>query len=95
VWTPSFGAQPEPVGISNAQGPRYGGAASFKEAPMSLVSDSRKCAQDWFDLAEHLPLKERQAALEIAEAWFQFAMDAAALNTGQTHALAANPHNIH
>jgi hypothetical protein len=61
---------------------------------MSLVSDSRKCAQDWFDLAEHLPSKERQAALEIAEAWFHFAMDAAVHDTGQTHLSAAHHHNI-
>lgn len=61
---------------------------------MSLVSDSRKRAQDWFDLAEHLPLKERQPALEIAEAWFAFAMDAAALDAARTHVSAVNPHNI-
>ncbi len=62
---------------------------------MSLVSDSRKCAQEWFDLAEHLPLEKRQAALEIAEAWFQLAMDAAAHNAGQTRLSAVSQHNIH
>jgi hypothetical protein len=62
---------------------------------MSLISDSRKCAQDWLDLAEHLPLKERQAVLEIAEARFQLAMDAAALDTGQMHLSPAKPDNIH
>jgi hypothetical protein len=65
------------------------------EAPMSLASNSRQCAEDWFDLAEHLPLKERRAVLEIAEAWFQLAMDAAALETGQMHLSPAKPDNIH
>ena len=81
--------------MGNGQGPRYGGAASFKETSMSLVSDSRKCALKWFDLAEHLQLPERQAALEIATAWFQLAVDAAALDTGQKHPSPAKPHNIH
>ena len=38
---------------------------------------------------------ERQAALEIAEAWFQFAIDAPIHDTGQTHLSAAHRHNIH
>jgi hypothetical protein len=46
---------------------------------MSLMSDSRKWAQNWFDLAERLPSVQRRAALEIAEAWFELAMDASAL----------------
>ena len=49
---------------------------------MSLAADSRKHAQEWFDLADRLPVQERQGALEIAEAWFQLAMDAAALEAG-------------
>ncbi len=62
---------------------------------MSLVSDSRKYAEDWFDLAQHLPLKHRQAALEIAGAWFQLAMDAAALDARATRASAVNSRSVH
>ncbi len=67
----------------------------YQEASMSLVSDSRKYAQDWFDLAQHLPLKHRQVALEIAGAWFQLAMDAAALDARATGASAVNSRSVH
>jgi hypothetical protein len=43
---------------------------------MSLASNSRKHVQDWFKIAERLPLQERQQALNVAEAWFRLAMDA-------------------
>jgi len=43
---------------------------------MSLASDSRKRAHDWFKVAEGLPPQQRQPALNIAEAWFRLAMDA-------------------
>jgi hypothetical protein len=46
---------------------------------MSLASDSRRHAQEWFDVAERLPPKQRRAAHGIAETWFQLAMDAASL----------------
>ena len=54
---------------------------------MSLASDSRKHAQEWFDLAERLPSKQRHAALEIAEVWFQLAIDAAFLETADADLL--------
>lgn len=50
---------------------------------MSLMSDSRKWAQNWFDLAERLPAVQRRAALEIADAWFELAMDASALEINE------------
>jgi hypothetical protein len=50
---------------------------------MSLASDSRKHAQQWFDLAERLSAEVRQGALDIAEAWFRLAMDAAVLEQGE------------
>lgn len=48
---------------------------------MSLASESRKHAQDWFQIAESLPATERQRAFDVAEAWFRLAMDAEAMET--------------
>ncbi len=48
---------------------------------MSLASDFRKHAQDWFDIAEQLPAHERQPALDVAEEWFRLAMDAEAIES--------------
>ncbi len=46
---------------------------------MSLASDSRKHAEDWFKLAPHLAPGERQNALDVAEAWVRLAQDAEAI----------------
>jgi len=48
---------------------------------MSLASDFRKDAQDWFEIAEQLPAHERQPALIVAEEWFRLAMDAEAMES--------------
>jgi hypothetical protein len=50
---------------------------------MSLASESRKHAKDWFGLADTLPTQRRQAALDIAEAWFRLAMNAEAIESHQ------------
>ena len=46
---------------------------------MSLASESRKHADEWLDLAERMPPGQREGALQVAEAWFYLAMDAAVL----------------
>lgn len=48
---------------------------------MSLASDSRKHAEDWFKVAATMPPQEREPALTVAEAWVQLAMDAEALES--------------
>ena len=50
---------------------------------MSLASDSRKHAQDWCQVAARLPARERQYALNVAEAWFRLATDAEAIESRQ------------
>ena len=66
-----------------------------REDIMSFASDSRKYAQEWFDVAERFPPKQRHAALEIAEAWFQLAMDAASLETDNAEHLVPAKASIH
>jgi hypothetical protein len=51
---------------------------------MSLASDSRKHAEDWFKVAANMPPQERDYALTVAEAWVQLAMDAAAMESRQS-----------
>lgn len=48
---------------------------------MSLAADSRKHAEDWFQVAERLPIQARRHALHVAEAWFRLAMDAEAMES--------------
>jgi hypothetical protein len=60
---------------------------------VSFVSDPSNCIQQGFDFAEHLPSKGQQAPLEIAEARFRLAMDAAIPDTGQKHPSAAKLYN--
>lgn len=91
---PSFGEQPKPVGWIMARGRAKAVRPVGKRCPVSLISDYRKCAQQWFELAEHLPLEDRPA-LEAAEAWFQLEMDAVVFDTGQKRPPAAEPHSIH
>jgi hypothetical protein len=62
---------------------------------MSLASDSRKHAQQWFDLAKHLPAEVRQAAREIAESWFQLAMDADVIEQDQKSTDAPTSNALH
>src|SRR3954462_14752512 len=52
-----------------------------RRASMSLASDSRKHAEDWFKVAATMPPQERESALTVAEAWVQLAMDAEALES--------------
>lgn len=35
----------------------------------------RKHAEDWRELAEHVPAEQRRTAIEIAEAWLLLAAD--------------------
>jgi hypothetical protein len=50
---------------------------------MSLVSESRKHADEWLNLAERMPSEQREGALQVAEAWFHLAMDAVAFETNK------------
>jgi hypothetical protein len=48
---------------------------------MSLVSESRKHADEWLSLANRMSPEQRKGALQVAEAWFHLAMDAVILET--------------
>ena len=50
---------------------------------MSLASDSRKHASEWLRVAKRLPEGERGSALDVAEAWFELAMQAEAIEARQ------------
>jgi hypothetical protein len=50
---------------------------------MSLAAESRQHAETWFRIAKRLPEQTRRPALEVAEAWFELAMSAAAIEAGQ------------
>lgn len=51
---------------------------------MSLASDSRRHADEWFDVAQRMPAQQRKGALKVAEAWFHLALDAVALEADDT-----------
>ena len=62
---------------------------------MSLASQSRQHAQDWFRVAERLPAQDRQSALNVAEAWFRLAMDAEAMDAKAIKARQPTNSTIH
>jgi hypothetical protein len=49
-------------------------SGTTREAAMDS-SVYRKHAEDWREIAEHVPAEQRRSAINIAEAWLQLAAD--------------------